>query len=205
MYKTFFENNLMPCAILDSNFNFVRVNTAYARAGNRSPAKLIGKNISDLYPSDIKEIFKQVVATKTSYRTQTRPFESPYNKGQGLTYWDWSIEPVLDDDQEVAYLIFMLYEVTKRVKAARELDNFFNLSVDLLGMIDFQGKLIKINTYFAKILGYLEKELVNRSLFSLIHEDDRVKMEEDFNNAVSTNQPIVNLENRCRLDNAGNP
>lgn len=198
IFEALFENNLIPCAILDSEFNFIRVNKAYAQADNKEPADFIGSNHFELYPSDAEEIFRQVVATKQPYKVQAMPFVYAHDKGRGVSYWDWSIVPVLSEQNEVEFLVLTLHEVTKRVNAAKELDNFFNLSVDLLGMLDFKGNLIKINSYFAKILGYSKAELINQSLFSLIHEEDKAKMEQAFKNSTLTGQPIVNLENRCR-------
>ena len=57
-----FEHTHVLIAYLDAQFNFVRVNHAYAAADGREPSFFPGKNHFDLYPSaENEEIFHQVV------------------------------------------------------------------------------------------------------------------------------------------------
>jgi len=42
LIEPFFENNIFPLAILDRNFNFIRVNQAYADADDRDLLDFIG-------------------------------------------------------------------------------------------------------------------------------------------------------------------
>jgi two-component system, sporulation sensor kinase E len=198
IFETLFENTFIPCALLDSSFNFISVNKAYAEIDNRKPSDFVGKNHFELYPSDAEKIFREVVVTKKPYQVYARPFIYALNPERGITYWDWSLTPVINEWQEVEFLVLTLYDVTQRVKALEELDNFFNLSVDLLGIMDFHGRLIKVNGYFEKILGYGKGELKDTLLFNLIHAEDRSEMEHVFYKSLESGEPVVNIENRCR-------
>lgn len=198
IFEALFENTFIPCALLDSSFNFISVNKAYAEIDNRKPSDFVGKNHFELYPSDAEKIFREVVVTKKPYQVYARPFIYALNPERGITYWDWSLTPVINERQEVDFLVLTLYDVTQRVKALEELDNFCNLSVDLLGIMDFHGRLIKVNGYFEKILGYGKGELKDTLLFNLIHAEDRSEMEHVFYKSLESGEPVVNIENRCR-------
>ncbi|MHC4718756.1 MAG: PAS domain-containing protein, partial [Planctomycetota bacterium] len=114
----FFQHSLTPLVILDREFNFIRVNEAYARAGARDVSEFPGRNHFDLYPSDAKAIFEEVVRTRKPFQTVARPFAYPDHPEWGVTYWDWTLVPLLDDDGEVESLVFSLKDVTGSVGRA---------------------------------------------------------------------------------------
>ncbi|MHB8918683.1 MAG: PAS domain S-box protein [Desulfocucumaceae bacterium] len=115
--ELFFSHTLSPLAILDRNFNFIRVNESYARADSREPWEFPGKNHFDLYPSDAREIFEHVVESKKPFEAFARPFAYAHNPERGVSYWDWTLVPVLDFSGEVEMLILSLNDVTRRVRA----------------------------------------------------------------------------------------
>ncbi|HHM06353.1 MAG TPA: EAL domain-containing protein [Gammaproteobacteria bacterium] len=61
--------------------------------------------------------------------------------------------------------------------ALRERDRFFDLSLDLMAVIGFDGCFRQVNRAWAHSLGYDGSALVGRDLRSLLHEDDREKAE----------------------------
>ena len=122
MLEAFFEHTISPLVFMDRNFNFVRVNEAYARADGKSPGYLVGKNLFALYPS-LKDqaIFEQVVRTRQPYRAYAEPFAFPDAPQPGVTYWNWWLTPLLNNLGEVQLLVLNLEDVTERQKAFFEL------------------------------------------------------------------------------------
>jgi PAS domain S-box-containing protein len=112
-----FENSLSCIAILDRHYNFIRVNEAYARAARKPASDFTGRNHFDLYPNFPKSVFDNVVRTKHPFATSERPFVFPGQPDRGVTYWNWSLAPVLDSQSEVEYLISSLIDVTARTRA----------------------------------------------------------------------------------------
>jgi PAS domain S-box-containing protein len=115
--EAFFSNTITPLVILDRNFNFIRVNEAYAKADQRDVSEFPGHNHFEFYPSDARLIFERVVETKKHYQTLARPFVFPDHPEWGVTYWDWTLTPLLDNRNEVEFLVFSLEDVTDRKKA----------------------------------------------------------------------------------------
>ncbi|MDO8535268.1 MAG: PAS domain S-box protein, partial [Xanthobacteraceae bacterium] len=112
-----FSYSVSCLAILDRDFNFIRVNDAYARVCRKDIAEFAGRNHFDMYPSDAKLIFDEVVRDKRPFETFARPFVFPDQPEREVTYWDWTLVPVLDQRGEVQYLVFSLNEVTERKQA----------------------------------------------------------------------------------------
>ncbi|MDK9724054.1 MAG: PAS domain-containing protein [Sterolibacteriaceae bacterium MAG5] len=103
---------------LDTNFNFVWVNQAYADTCRRTPEQLVGKNHFALYPDAENEaIFRGVRDTGKPVFFKDKPFEFPDQPERGTTYWDWSLTPHREPDGRVTGLVFSLRETTAHVRA----------------------------------------------------------------------------------------
>ncbi len=111
----FFERSATPLVLLDRDFNFIRVNEAYAKAWQRNVEDFPGHNHFEFYPSDARTIFEEVRRSKQPISIEARAFEFPDHPEWGISYWDWSLTPLLDDSGEVEALVFSLQDVTDRV------------------------------------------------------------------------------------------
>jgi PAS domain S-box-containing protein len=110
-------------AYLDTQFNFRRVNRAYAEADGRDPEFFLGKNHFHLYPNAENEaIFRTVVRTGRPHVVFAKPFTYASAPERGTTYWDWSLLPVKGADGRVAGLVLVLVDVTQRERAQVELE-----------------------------------------------------------------------------------
>lgn len=109
-------------AYLDKDFNFVRVNKAYAETCGYSPEEMIGKNYFALYPDKgNEEIFIKVRETGKPVEYHDKPFIFPDQPERGVTYWDWTLEPVNNGNGEVDGLVLSLTETTGRRQVEEEL------------------------------------------------------------------------------------
>lgn len=116
-----FSNIHILIAFMDRDFNFIRVNRAYANADGRDPDFYVGKNHFDLFPrQDSEETFKRVVETGVPYFAYEKPFEYPEDPGRGITYRDWILQPVKDAGGAVTGLVLSLLDVTARKRAEAE-------------------------------------------------------------------------------------
>jgi PAS domain S-box-containing protein len=122
LLETFFSSTITPLVFLDKEFSFIRVNEAYARACQRPVSDFPGHNHFEFYPNEENEgIFRNVVKIKKPYRALAKPFSFPDHPDWGVTYWDWTLSPVLDDAGDVEFLVFSLNDVTEEARAQEEL------------------------------------------------------------------------------------
>lgn len=123
LLERIFNNTLLNIAYLDVNFNFIRVNAQYAAYSGRSPEFFVGKNHFDLYPhTENQAIFRNVLKTKQPFVVFARPFVHPDKSDEQITYWDWTLQPILSIDGDVEGLLLILNDVTERVKAEIKLN-----------------------------------------------------------------------------------
>jgi PAS domain S-box-containing protein len=108
-------------AYLDADFNFLRVNPAYAEAYHRPPEYFVGKNHFKLFPDrENRRIFEEVLRTGRPFVAYSRPFAYPGHPEWGTTYWDWSLRPVRSARGEVEGLLLLLVDVTERRRAEEQ-------------------------------------------------------------------------------------
>lgn len=124
LLETIFSNIHLMIAYLDTDFNFIRVNEAYAKAAGRSSSFFPGKNHFTLFPHPENErIFRSTVSSGKPYSVLEKPFIYPEDPNR-TTWWDWSLLP-LKSDQGTAYgLILSLLDVTGRVEARKKKEAF---------------------------------------------------------------------------------
>jgi PAS domain S-box-containing protein len=166
LLQAFFDSTITPLVFLDRDFNFLRVNEAYAHACGRAPSDFPGHNHFEFYPhEETEEIFRKVVETKVPYRVFARPFTFPDHPEWGETYWDWTLTPLLDPMGEVDSLVFSLNDVSEEARARekmRQNEELLRTVMDLLPagvcIFDREGNIRQINPAGRRIRGDAEQE-----------------------------------------------
>jgi len=153
LLETIFSSIRVLIAYMDREFNFIRVNRAYAEADERTPEFYVGKNHFRLFSNAENEaIFRKVVETGEPYFTYQKPFEYAEHPERGVTYWDWSIHPVKEPDGMVSGVVLTLVNVTERVRAQekwRQNEELLRTTMNLLPLglwiTDKEGRIIRTN------------------------------------------------------------
>jgi PAS domain S-box-containing protein len=66
--------------------------------------------------------------------------------------------------------------VADRLETETRRNRFFTLALDMLGIADFEGRLLQTNPAWEKVLGYSADELKRFSGLDLVHPDERPQM-----------------------------
>ncbi len=91
----------------------------------------------------------------------------------------------------------LILEVAQLQERVTELEDIFNLSPDLVGVFTTDGKLLRVNPAWEKILGHDQKELLDSGWSELVHPDDV----EETNKVVEEQlkgSSVVNYRNRYK-------
>jgi len=171
-------------AYLDSDFNIIRVNRAFADSDDRPQDFYVGKNYFELYPDpDHEQIFREVFEEGVPYVYFETTFGFAGHPDRGATYWDWSLTPVHDEDGNAIGLILSMLNVTERRRAQDELRRTQQDYEALLNSIDgivWEADAQTLAYTFVsqqaeRLLGYpLKRWLQNPAFYyEHLHEDDR--------------------------------
>jgi len=153
------ENTDAHLVYLDRDFNFLWVNTAYAKACRRAREEFVGHNHFEFYPHEENEaIFRQVRDTGEAVRFIEKPFEFPDIPERGVTYWDWTLTPVKDETGTVRNLVFALADVTEKVRTREQIAAVERSRAELLGTLNRElGHRVKNN--LALVAGLLQMQI----------------------------------------------
>ncbi len=193
---------------LDHDFNFVYVNEAYAKTCGHKPEEIIGKNHFKLYPHKENEaIFTWVRDTGKPVTYHDKPFVFPDQPERGVTYWDWTLEPVKDSSGKVEGLVFSLVENTERKKLEEQLtlsEDRYKAAVegcnDGIWDRDLKTNKVFFSDQWKRILGYEPNEVVNQldTFYKLIHPEDKEKMRAMVDAYIRGETPFYAIEFRMR-------
>ncbi len=84
----------------------------------------------------------------------------------------------------------------RRVRVEKERDRLFNLSLDILSIVNADGSFRRCNPAFERLLGYPAAGMPGRTLLELVHEEDVAATVEQLR-LLSAGKP-VSFENRVR-------
>jgi PAS domain S-box-containing protein len=153
LLEKIFSSTGVLIAYMDRDFNFIRVNRAYAEADERPPGFFVGKNHFDLFPNEDNEvIFRRVVETGEPHFAHQKPFQYAAHPERGVTYWDWSLHPVKEPGGKVSGVVLSLIDVTDRIRAQDKLRQNEELLRNVLELLpvgvwitDQQGRIVQGN------------------------------------------------------------
>ncbi|MBM3153589.1 MAG: PAS domain S-box protein, partial [Chloroflexi bacterium] len=118
---------------LDRDFNFVRVNDAYAATCGYRPEEMVGKNHFVLYPhAENEAIFRRVRDTGQPFEIHDQPLGFSDQPERGTTWWDWTLIPIMDAGGQVTGLSYSLFETTERKRA----ETHQEMAAEILGILN---------------------------------------------------------------------
>jgi len=143
LLENIFENTSVMFAYLDLDFNFVRVNRAYAADDGREPEFYVGKNHFALYPdAENEKIFRRVAATGEPYVARAKQFVFTDQPERGVTYWDFTVTPARREGR-IAGVVLLLYDVTEFIEAQERMQYlaYYDVLTDLPNRALFSDRL----------------------------------------------------------------
>ena len=166
--------------------------------------------------------------TPIIFITSMNNSDNQISRGYSLGAVDYILTPIVPDVLRTKVSVFVeLHRKTEKIKQQAELllrieeadhkrqlaaaqdrieletkrNRFFNLSVDLLAIADFDGHFLQINPSWEKVLGFSEEELKARSGLEFVHPEDRAAME--YQLASLKRGATVSFEGRYLCKNGG--
>jgi PAS domain S-box-containing protein len=169
LFEKVFSTSYLAIACLDCDFNFLRVNPAFARAYNEGPTFFLDKPYFSLYPDpDLKEEFQKVLDTGEPYSAFARPLVRMQEDNEMTTWWDWNVSTLVGREGEIEGLLLCLLEVSERINLERQVVNITDQEQKRLGqeLHDGMGQILTAVSIKTKIL----EESVRDKLVAQVRE-----------------------------------
>lgn len=188
--------NLLPDAVfIHDSEKVVFANDSAARlTGANDFKELIGKTLSDFVPVGHPEIRGKV------FSKLFENIHGPYTHEGKLKKMDGSIidsEVVLTTFiyENQPALMITIRDITNKKRAEQERFRFFELSIDMLSIADFNGYFKELNPAWGEALGFTLSELMSNPFMNFVHPEDKDKTLSAFQD-LKSGKSLINFENR---------
>jgi len=193
-FRNVFDYSQENFLLIDSNKKIFNANDTAIKTLGYSKKSILGKNILDLhFKKDVTRCIKNI---KSALSGKLGVCDCAYicsNKKVVLT--NAFLSPMQVSGK--ACILISFRDMTEQKKAEEQIENTFNLSPDMMGVFTTEGKLLKVNPSWERILGYTSEELLKMDWTKLIHPDDV----EPTNKTVAEQlkgSPVANFINRYK-------
>lgn len=160
-HKIILDQVGQPC-----DYEFLEVNAAFERYTGLKSANIIGKKITEIIPHIGTTEYNWIKAYgHVALTGETLDFIQ-FSDGLGHWYKIKAYSP------EKYYFIVRFTDISVEAEQQKALQNFFDISPDLLCITDKDGCFFKTNASWGKALGYSEADLKSTKYSSYVHPDD---------------------------------
>jgi PAS domain S-box-containing protein len=187
-------------AFLSRDCRYVQINQRLTEICGISVADHVGRSVRETVPAvadQVEIIVRTILETGeaiTGVEVNGQRPDGSNAERVWITYW----HPLKATDGSIVGVNVAAEEITERKRAqaalassegrfrklaenlahrveaqARERDRIWNVSQDLLVVIDFGGNIASVNPAWTTILGWSREGLIGRNAASLVHPDDR--------------------------------
>lgn len=161
-------------------------------------AEILGKDASKFFTMEDRAREVPAKELATAAMLGRAEDERWHVRRNGSRFWaSGVVTPVRTADGKLIAFSKVMRDMTERNKITQERDRFFALSIDMLCIVHLNGNFQRVNPAFNQVLGFSEEELLEMTVFQLLHPDDREKTVREYLR-LSAGEPVAHMENRLR-------
>lgn len=160
--------------------------------------EMIGKHVSivnaptEKSPEETAKEIIEVIEKKGLWKGEIKNIRK-----DGTLFWSYASVSPFDHPDYGRVWVVIHTDTTERKKIEEELENIFTLSPDMVAVCTTEGKFLKVNPSWEKVLGYTQKELLSLGWNELVHPDDIEKTNKEVENQLKGSS-VINFCNRYK-------
>jgi len=190
---------------LDRDGTFTYVSPRAAHVLGRPIAQILGHKLFDLLPDEERAVLPGFFKQQAE---KMEPFEDLRHR---VLLPDGSValqkitgQPVVGNDGKLQGFVGMAMDVTEEEKARAQqahdrerIETFFEVAIDLLCIVDLEGKFVRVSQAWGELLGRSAKSLEGTLFMDNVHPDDVPSTQEVFVQ-MQEGRPLSGFVNRYR-------
>lgn len=183
-------------ALLDDNYHYQIANQAYLSAFKIKPENLLGTHIQSLLGKDHFSKLSLPHLQK-AFSGELTQFECWLDlPALGRRFMSITYHPLHSQDLKPKHIVIHAHDITELKQAEDDRQQIFDMSLDMLAIIAFDGYFKELNPAWTKTLGWSLEELKNKSWLDLIVEHDHESSLE-VSKRLAKGESVSGFENRC--------
>lgn len=189
-------------SLVDSNYRYMMVNDSYVRSFGRGREYFVNRELEEVLGRDVFEKYSKPMidaAFAGVSRTVERWLQLPV---MGDRYFSVTYQLVYSNEESEKFVAIVAHDITEVKMAEEDRKRIFELSLDMVGVVDFYGRFIELNPAWQSTVGWTEEDLKGGSWIDFVHPDDKGPSQQALKDLFS-GQEVRNFENRFRHSGGG--
>ncbi|MEA2155106.1 MAG: hypothetical protein QOE11_1246 [Solirubrobacteraceae bacterium] len=160
--------------IKDLDGRYLLVNSAAAQLIGRPAREIVGRSNEELLP----EVADEVAARDSDVlvREAASSYEISGRFGEERYVLSVTKSPFRDASGAAIGSLGIARDITEQRRLQEESTRFFDISSDMLCTVDFDGRMHRVNGEWEQRLGWSRAELLGRSIFDFVPDEDHSAM-----------------------------
>jgi PAS domain S-box-containing protein len=201
-YKVLSESSRDLISLHGPDGTFLYVSPSVRNLLGYEPEELVGQDPFGFYHPDSREKIRTELNRRVALGLPGTLLQYRFRCKDGQYTWLETLsQPVLDESGRVTQIHASSRDIADRKKAERERDHFFNHSLDLMVMMDAEGRILRVNRRWQDTLGWRPAQLEGTPLFNYLHPDDLSATRATVMGQLRGGASSIQFENRFRCQN----
>lgn len=172
-FRTAFESTVHGMVIVSPEKLILQVNNSFADMLGYEKEELVGVNICSLTHEDDSKKAEEAFGGLSIEGNSQFEINTRYVRKDGKTVIATSNAALtFDHSGEPADIVINSVNITEAELTRKERDRIFELSPDIIGIVDSSGLIYYVNSAIEKILNYKVSDVINRSVWETLRPDD---------------------------------
>lgn len=197
--NAFFTNAPAGLVVLDKDLRYVQLNETVARVNGLPIEAHLGRTVREVLPElapAAEPLLRRVLITGEPILNVELEGKTPAEPGM-TRFWTESFFPIPGQEGTPEGVGAIFVEITDRKQAEQERDRLFNLSLDMLCVADFDGRLLHVNPAWTESLGWSAEELTAGPMIDFILPEDH-EATHSIRERIYAGRPVRGFRNRYR-------
>lgn len=197
-YRSLFDHHPDAVASLDLSGQLLSFNERLSKITGYPPEELAQMSFKPFVAPEALALAEANFERAVS--GQAVNFEHPSVRKDGERfYFNVTLLP-MTVDRKIVGVFAIGQDISDIKRATRELESFFDLSAEIMGIAGIDGYFHRVNRAFEQQLGYTAGELLSVPFIEFVHPEDREATRQEADK-LSQGHSIITFENRCRAHN----
>ncbi|MGK7923125.1 MAG: PAS domain S-box protein, partial [Trichodesmium sp.] len=175
----------------------IYVNPGFEQITGYNAQEVIGKNPRFLQGEENQQAALERLRASLKAETHAYVTLKNYRKDQTVFWNELTISPIRDQQGNLTHYVGVQKDITERVEAEKERDRFFEISINLLCIANFEGYFLKLNPAWEETLGHTLEELLSEPFLNFVHPEDRESTKAELEK-ICQGSSVIHFENRYR-------
>ncbi|THB67210.1 MAG: PAS domain S-box protein, partial [Spirochaetaceae bacterium] len=183
--------------LTDIQGNIVQVNDGYCKLFGYNENELLGRPFTMLLPSGMREYAARLHTRFLAGETEESAGEWEVLRKDGATLYVMTSAGRLQRQDGSLYKVTTVIDITAQKQAEEERNRLFNVSLDLMCIMRYDGFFQHLNPSWINTMGYSYDRLSSQSLVEFVHPDDRKVTLDFLQSLIEKPDAPTTFENRC--------